>query len=356
VAVQPEALLLRARQAIDVESGQAIAPARIAVDHGRVAKDALDGASVLELGELTLLPGLVDAHVHLTLAGEPEANARATVRAGFTTVMDLGALEYRNLELRDRIAAGKVVGPRIVASGPWLGIKDGICEFGGIGVRGEEAFRSRVRQDVARGADLIKVCVTGWLEQAFREPGKQEISNEELAGAIEEAHGLGRRVAVHALSESGIENAVALGADLVVHGGFTAASTVERMKARGVYQLTTLSSLPPGAALESLRAHLRGAAALGLPLSFGTDAGVIPHGTNAAEFDELASIGLSPAEAIRAATLHAARAVGLEGHVGTLRAGAFADIIGVEGNPLEDLTALRRVKFVMQGGRILKSP
>jgi imidazolonepropionase-like amidohydrolase len=128
------------------------------------------------------------------------------------------------------------------------------------------------------------------------------------------------------------------------------------MKARGVYQLTTLSSLPPGAALDSLRAHLRVAAALGLPLAFGTDAAVIPHGTNAREFDELVSIGLSPAEAIRAATMCAARAVGLEGGVGTLRAGAFADIIGVEGNPLEDLTALRRVKFVMKGGKVFLSP
>jgi imidazolonepropionase-like amidohydrolase len=269
--------------------------------------------------------------------------------------MDLGALEYRNLQLRDRIEAGDVVGPRVVASGPWLGIKDGICEFGGIGVRGVDAFRKRVREDVAGGADLIKVCVTGWLEEAFREPGKQEISKEELTAAIEEAHGLGRRVAVHALSESGIENAVALGADVVVHAGFTPPATVETMKARGVYQLTTLSSLPPGAALDSLRAHLRRVAALGLPLAFGTDAGVIPHGTNAREFGELAAIGLSPAEAIRAGTALAARAAGLEGRVGTLRAGAFADIIGVEGNPLEDLTALQRVRFVMKGGRVLKS-
>jgi imidazolonepropionase-like amidohydrolase len=356
LAAQPDPVILTAHRAIEVESGQAIEPVAIAVIEGRIVAEAPEGASTLDLGELTLLPGLVDAHVHLTLAGETEANARDTLLAGFTTVMDLGALEYRNLELRDRIEAGDVVGPRVVASGPWLGIKDGICEFGGIGVRGVEAFRNRVREDVARGADLIKVCVTGWLEEAFREPGKQEISTEELTAAIEEAHGLGRRVAVHALSESGIEHAVALGADLVVHAGFTPPATVETMKARGVYQLTTLSSLPPGAALDSLRAHLRGAASLGLPLAFGTDAGVIPHGTNAAEFDELVSIGLSPAESLRAATTHAARAVGLEGRVGTLQPGAFADVIGVEGNPLEDLTALRRVRFVMKAGRIVKSP
>ncbi len=353
---QTDPLILQARRLIEVESGRAIEPGWIAVDEGRIQERAPNGASTLRLGDLTLLPGLVDAHVHLMLAGEPEANARATVLAGFTTVLDLGSVSHGNLELRDRIEAGEVVGPRVVASGPWLGIAGGICDFEGIGVRGVDAFRKRVREDVARGADLIKVCVTGWLEEAFREPAKQEISDEELLAAIEEAHHLGRRVAVHALSESGIETAVALGADLVVHGGFTSPATVERMKAGNVFQLTTLSSLPPGAALESLRSHLRASKAQGLLLAFGTDAGVIAHGTNAREFAELASIGFSPAEALRAATLHAATAAGLEGRVGTLRPGAFADVIGVDGNPLEDLTALSRVKFVMKEGRVLLAP
>ncbi len=356
LAAQTDSLVLRARWVIDVEGGRALENGSIAVQGGRVAADAPSGARQIDLGNLTLLPGLIDAHVHLILGGEPEANARATVLAGFTTVQDLGAVAYRNLELRDRIEAGDVTGPRIVASGPWLGIAGGICDFGGIGVRGADAFRKRVRDDVARGADLIKVCVSGWLEDAFREPRKYEISDEELRAAIEEAHGQDRRVAVHALSEAGIETAIEMGADLLVHGGFTSPRTVERMKAAGVRQLTTLSSLPPGPALESLRSHLRVSVSLGLPLAFGTDAGVIPHGTNANEFTELASIGLSPAEALRAATIHAAGAVGLEGRVGTLRPGAFADVIGVEGNPLEDLTALSRVKFVMKGGRVLLSP
>jgi imidazolonepropionase-like amidohydrolase len=223
-------------------------------------------------------------------------------------------------------------------------------------VRGAEAFRKRVREDVERGSDLIKVCVSGWLEDAFREPKKYEISDEELGAAIEEAHRLDRRVAVHALSEAGIETAVAMGADLVVHGGFTHPGTIDKMKERGAYQLTTLSSLRKAAPFESLRSHLRGSVTLGLPLAFGTDAGVIPHGTNAREFAELSAIGLAPAAAIRAATLDAARAVGLEGQVGTLRPGAFADVIAVEGNPLEDLTAFGRVKFVMKGRRVFLGP
>ncbi len=353
---QSEPMVLRARSVIDVENGRAVENGWIAVAGDRIQAQEPASPRVIDLGDLALLPGLIDAHVHLTLAGEPEANARATLLAGFTTVQDLGAIGYENLELRDAIEAGRVVGPRVVASGPWLGISGGICDFEGIGVRGAEAFRKRVREDVERGSDLIKVCVSGWLEDAFREPRRYEIADEELSAAIEEAHRLDRRVAVHALSEAGIEIAVAMGADLVVHGGFTPPRTVERMKAGGVYQLTTLSSLRKAAPFESLRSHLRGAVRLGLPLAFGTDAGVIPHGANAGEFAELSAIGLAPAAAIRAATLAAARAVGLEGQVGTLRPGAFADVIGVDGNPLEDLTALGRVRFVMKGGRIFLAP
>jgi len=358
-APSSEPVLLRARWVIDVESGRAIEHGSIAVSGERIRAEPADNARTIDLGEATLLPGLIDAHVHLMLGGEPEANARATLLAGFTTVQDLGAVGDGNLELRDAIAAGRVLGPRVVASGPWLGISGGICDFQGIGVRGAEAFRERVREDVERGADLIKVCVSGWLEEAFRSPTRQEISVEELEAAIEEAHELGRRVAVHALSEAGIEAAVARGADLVVHGGFTPARTVERMKANGVRQLTTLWSLRqagPESAFEALQSHLRSSMGLGLPLAFGTDAGVIPHGKNARELAELSALGMRPEDALRAVTLEASRAVGLEGQVGTLAPGAFADVIGVDGNPLEDLAALERVKFVMKGGRIVLGP
>jgi imidazolonepropionase-like amidohydrolase len=356
LAIQTDPVILRARRVIDVEEGRAVENGSIAVDGSRIQAKEPVGARVLDLGNLTLLPGLIDAHVHLMLAGEPEANAKATLLAGFTTVQDLGAVGYGNLELRDAIAAGRVVGPRVVAAGHWLGISGGICDFSKTGLSGAEAFRKRVREDVERGADLIKVCVSGWLEAAFREPGRYEISPEELRAAIEEAHRLNRRVAVHALSEAGIETAIDMGADLLAHGGFTPEGTLVRMKAKTIYQLPTLSSLPAGPALDSLRSHLRASVALGLPVAFGTDAGVIPHGTNAREFAELSSIGLSPAAALRAATREAARAIGLEGQVGILRPGAYADVIGVEGNPLEDLSTLGRVKFVMKAGRIFLAP
>jgi imidazolonepropionase-like amidohydrolase len=344
---------------IDVERGEAREKAIVAVSGDRVLAAEPANARVLDLGELTLLPGLIDAHVHLTLRGKAEENARATLLAGFTTVQDLGAVDYKNLELRDAIAADQVPGPRVVASGPWLGISGGICDFGGIGVRGPDAFRERVSADVARGADLVKVCVSGWLEEAFRSPSKFEISPQELSAAIEEAHRLGKRVAVHALSAAGIETAIELGADLVVHGGFTPPATVERMKVLGIRQLTTLSSLAgagPEPAVRALRSHLGSSLALGLPLAFGTDAGVIPHGDNAREIEELLGIGMTARDALRAATVEAARAVGLPGQVGTLAPGAFADVIGIDGNPLTDLSALRRVKFVMKAGRVFLGP
>ena len=312
-------------------------------------------ATQIDLPTLTLLPGLIDAHVHLTLAGEPSANARATLAAGFTTVQDLGAQAYTNISLRNTIRDGKIEGPRVVASGPWLGIAGGTCDFNGIGVKGADAFRQRVRQDVERGADLIKVCVTGWMADALKDPAKYQISDDELKAAIDEAHRLGRRVAVHALSDAGIAIAVRLGADLVAHAGFPAPETVTAMKERSILQLPTLFSLSRNTPeqVSALKTHMRRAVAAGLPIAFGTDAGVIPHGQNAREFEHLSSIGLDSPSAIRSATLSAARAVGMPGDIGVLSTGRLADIIGVEGDPLDNLQDLQRVRFVMKGGKVV---
>jgi imidazolonepropionase-like amidohydrolase len=364
-AQQQTALVIEAQRMIDVQEGRAIENAVIVVNGGRIVAAGPAGsvgvpanASIVKLPSTTALPGLIDAHVHLTLGGNPAANARATLEAGFTTVQDLGAAAYANIRLRDAIAAGRVEGPRVVASGPWLGVTGGTCDFNGIGVRGAEAFRRRVRDDVAHGADLIKVCVTGWLADAVNAPAKYEIGDAELSAAIAEAHAQGKRVAVHALSQGGIDAAVRMGADLVVHGGFTSSGTVAVMEQRRVPQLPTLfsfASVPPEQ-LRALQAHLREAVKAGLPVAFGTDAGVIPHGANAREFEQLEAIGLDSRAAIRAATVGAAAAVGLSRDAGVLAPGRFADIIGVDGNPLEDLRLLQKVQFVMKEGRIIKGP
>ena len=359
-ADQSPVTVLQARALVDVARGVLIDNGLVVVTGDRITAagpsnqiSVPEGATRIVLAGATLLPGLVDLHVHLTLAGNPEANARATLQAGFTTVQDLGAITYANLDLRDAIAAGKAVGPRVVASGPWIGLSGGICDFRGIGVRGADAFRRRVQEDVARGADLIKVCVSGWLQDAVDQPDAYEIGDAELAAAIDEAHRHKRRVAVHALSRGGIRAAIANGADLVVHAGFADQATTQLMRKRGVRQLSTLQSLTQGGKpAEALILHMKAAVGMGLPVAFGTDAGVIPHGKNAAEFAQLPRIGLTPAAAIRAATLDAAQALGWDDRIGTIAAGKLADIIAVDGNPLEDLTALNRVVFVMRGGKI----
>lgn len=313
-------------------------------------------AERIDLGNVTLLPGLIDAHVHLALGGVPAANARATVEAGFTTVQDLGAINAQILTLRDEITAGRAVGPRVLAAGRWIGVTGGTCDFNGIGVRGGAAFRERVEEEVRRGADVIKVCVSGWLLDARRDPKRYEIADDELAAAIGAAHRAKRRVAVHAISAAGIEAAVRMGADLVVHAGFADPRTVEHMRSRLVYMLPTLFSFStqPPEDVAAVQSHLREAIAAGLPIAFGTDAGVIPHGSNAREFAYLRDLGLEPLEVIRAATTHAADAVGMRGTIGVLEADSSADVIAVDGDPLRDVAALQRIRFVMSRGVVVK--
>lgn len=355
-----ETRTLTARWLLDVERGEVIENGLIIVKGDRIAAVGRKGEIKPEgeetnLGDATLMPGLIDAHVHLKLGSAgPEANARATLRAGFTTVQDLGALNYENIKIRNSIRDGKFPGPRVVASGPWLGVSKGTCDFQGIGVKGADAFRARVKKDVDEGADLIKICASGWLAEAAERPDGCEISDDELRAAIDEAHAYKRRVAVHAISERAIAASVTHGADLIVHGGFTSKETVAVMAQRRVFQIPTLFSLKgsvPPAVYEQLQKHLAAAVRNGLPIAFGTDAGVFAHGQNAKEFIELAALGLKPLDAIRAATVEAAKAVGLEGQTGVLKGGALADIIAVEGNPLNDLSVLQKVTFVMKAGQ-----
>ena len=358
--------VLYARALVDVTSGQTTTDAVVVVTGTRItyagSRQAAGpplGADEIRLERLTLVPGFIDAHVHLALAGDPAANARATVEAGFTTVADLGAVDGSVFSLRDAIDAGRAVGPRVLAAGRWIGVSGGTCDFGGIGVRGAAAFRARVDEEVSRGADIIKVCVSGWLPDARRAPEQYEISDDELQAAIGQAHARGKRVAVHAISAAGIRKAVEAGADLVVHGGFVDAPTVRRMREGPVYMLPTLFSFVRGQPAEdvaALRTHLREAIRSGLPVAFGTDAGVIRHGNNGREFDQLLELGLSPAQALAAATADAAAALGMGKMFGTLTAGLSADIVGLDGDPLADPAALQRISFVMCRGAIVKRP
>ena len=357
-------VVLRAAGYFDAARDTIVRPAVIVVRGDRIisigtqADPVARGARTIDLGTAILLPGLIDTHVHLTLGGPAAANAAATLDAGFTTVQDLGSLDYAALRLRDSVATGLLPGPRIIASGPWLGATGGTCDFQGIGVRGAEAFARRVREDAARGADLIKLCVTGWPEDGYQEPAKVEITEEELRSTMAEARRLRLRVVAHAIGAAGVRRAVDAGVQAIVHSGYADDATLGVMRERGVWLIPTLRSFevrPRTPALDSLSARMRQVLAGPVPIAFGTDAGVIPHGRNAREFGALVRHGLSPARALRAATVDAAASLGLSDRIGRLASGMMADVIAVDGDPLADVTTLERVRFVMQGGRIRRT-
>jgi imidazolonepropionase-like amidohydrolase len=360
----PRVTAVRADRLLDVTSGVTRERMVVLIQGDRItaigSADSVrvpQGAEEIRLANLTVLPGLIDAHVHLTLPGSPDSAAAADLRAGFTTVQDLGAVDTAVFALRRRLASGAVPGPRIAAAGLWIGISGGTCDFNGIGVRGAEAFRTRVREQVANGADVIKVCVTSWVAPAFREPERYEISDEEVNAAIVEAHRLHRKVVVHAISAGGVRAAVRMGADAVVHSAFVDDSTADLMRRRRVFIVPTLHSFEPRrgtAAMDSLFARMAVLTARGIPVAFGTDAGVFPHGENAKEFAALVRLGLTPLEAIRAATINGAELLGWSDRVGRLAPGMLADLVAVDGDPLADITALERVRFVMVGGRVVR--
>jgi imidazolonepropionase-like amidohydrolase len=207
---QDSTLAITANRLVDVVAGKSVSPGVVVVRGSRIiaAGDRQSvtipaAARIIELGDATLLPGFIDAHVHLLLGGAPRANAEATLRAGFTTVQDLGALGYSNLRLRDSINHGVTPGPRIIASGPWLGVSGGICDFNGIGVRGRDQMLARVRADADRGSQLIKLCITGWPADGFAHPDSVEIGPDDVTAVIRAARDAGRPTVAHAIGRAG---------------------------------------------------------------------------------------------------------------------------------------------------------
>jgi imidazolonepropionase-like amidohydrolase len=362
----PGDLALRVSRWLDVRSGELRGPDIIVVSSGKIAAilspstfDDRSAASTIDLGDTTLLPGLVDAHVHLQIGGEPAANAIQALRAGFTTVVDLGATSDVVIRLRDAIAAGSAEGPRILAAGRWVGTKNGVCEFGGIGVTGgPEAFRARVRENIAAGADLTKVCVSGWTADAFAKPDAYEIADDALGAVVAESRESKRLVIAHAIGLGSVKASIRAGVNGLAHAAFLDAATARQLRDRGVFLVPTLTSLvagAPGAPGAALRATVGLAYRDGVRIVFGTDGGVLPHGQNATEFAELVEAGLPPIEAIRAATMNAVVALRLS-DVGSIEVGRIADLIAIDGDPLADIRALSRVAFVMQNGRVVRGP
>jgi imidazolonepropionase-like amidohydrolase len=307
-------------------------------------------------------------------------NARSTLMAGFTTVRNVGAYGFVDVDLRDAINAGQVPGPHMQVSGPLLGITGGHCDANllpiqyhavGDGVAdGIAQVQHKVRENIKYGADLIKICATGGVLSKGDDPQASQFTLEEMQAIVADAHRLGRKVAAHAHGAQGILWATEAGVDSIEHGSYINDEAIAEMKKRGTYLVPTLyledwmvekGNLPTLYHQKMLdvssvaKKNIKHAMEAGVKIALGTDAAVYPHGLNAHELDVYVNqLGMSPLAALQSATVNAADLMGWTGKTGTLEPGKWADIIGVEKNPLEDVRVLQDVKFVMKSGVVYK--
>jgi len=386
---------------LDVRSGRILTDQTILFEDGRVTAVGQapppPGVVPLDLGGLTCLPGLIDVHVHLTSdpshagysglgVSMPRStvtgvkNARITLQAGFTTVRNVGASGFTDVALRDGINAGDIDGPRMQVSGPPLGITGGHADDNLLpweyhataqGVAdGPWAARAKVRENAKYGVDLIKIMASGGVMSKGDQPGAEQYSLEEMQAVVTEAHMMGRKVAAHAHGTQAIHDAIVAGVDSVEHASLISDADIQLAKERGTYLVFDIynddyilgSGLKAGMLQETIdkektigrrqRESFRRAHAAGSYLAFGTDAGVYPHGDNAKQFAKMVEWGMTPIEAIRAATLEGAKLMGWQDRVGALQPGYYADVIAVQGDPTQDVRVLEHVRFVMQGGAV----
>ncbi|MFN0110175.1 MAG: amidohydrolase family protein [Blastocatellia bacterium] len=402
-AQQSKVVAVKAGRVLDVRTGQFINNAFILIEGERITAVGANvtvpaGAQVIDLKNMTVLPGLIDSHTHLTFNPANAAssvtlsiprqaligakNANITLLAGFTTVRNVGAGGYSDIALRDAINAGDVPGPRIVASGPSLGISGGHCDDNYLppefhhradGVAdGVENVMAKTREVIKYGAGVIKFCSTGGVLSLGDDPKAAEFTLEEMKTIVAEAHRLGRKVAAHAHGGEGLKQAVMAGVDSIEHGTYIDDEGIRLMKEKGTYLVPTIYltdwflenypslGLPPQIiakakeVMPAMKKNLTHAIQQGVPVAFGTDAAVYPHGLNAREFAVLVRMGMTPTQAIQTATVHASKLLGWEDRIGAIEAGKFADLIAVEGDPTKDVTELERIKFVMKGGQVVK--
>jgi len=396
--------LVRAGHLLDVNTGKLLDNQTIVVVGENIQSisptsqvNAQAGDTVVDLGGLTVLPGLIDVHTHLTMntnfdpflevtstdakeAINGVVNARTTLMAGFTTVRNVGAYGFVDVDLRDAVNAGQVPGPHMQVSGPLLGITGGHCDDNllpikyhavGDGVAdGIAEVQHKVRQNIKYGADLIKICATGGVLSKGDDPQASQYTLEEMQAIVADAHRLGRKVAAHAHGAQGILWATEAGVDSIEHGSYINDEGIAEMKKRGTYLVPTLyledwmlqyGNLPAFYhqkmvdTIAVAKGNIKHAMQAGVKIALGTDAAVYPHGLNAHELDVYVNqLGMTPLAALQSATVNAADLMGWTAKTGSLEPGKWADIIAVDKNPLDDVRVLQNVRFVMKAGVVYK--
>ena len=403
---------LRSARLLDVDKGELLEPGSLLIDEGRIAEVAPTSvpsdATVIDLGDLTLLPGLMDMEVNLLLGGpnhesplnpvqdDPAlrtlravANARRTLRAGFTTVRNLGLFVQTgglllDVALKKAIDFGWIDGPHVVPAGHAISPTGGHLDptmFQALAPRimplsveegianGVNNVREAVRYQIKYGAELIKVSVSGGIMSHTGPPGAQQYSDEELRAIVDEAHRRGLKVAAHAHGDDAIRAAVEAGIDCIEHGSLASDETLRLMVERGTFLVATtyladgmdVSRAAPELQAKAAevfpraRATISRAIDLGVKVACGTDAPAIPHGRNAKELIALVDRGMTPLQALRAATVVSADLIDADDR-GRLEPGLLADVIGVPGDPLSDIAVTEKVQFVMKDGRVHRAP
>jgi imidazolonepropionase-like amidohydrolase len=402
----PKKSAIRAGRFLDVKAGTLKNDVVILIEGERITQVGAgipipQGVETIDLSNATVLPGLIDCHTHITtqpgnyyedifrrspidVAVTAHVYTRRTLEAGFTTVRDVGAGEFIDVALRKAIDAGTVVGPRMQVATLTVGATGGhgdttgfspYIKFGSFSglADGPEEIRKLVRFEVKYGADLIKLIATAGVLSEEESVGAPQFSQEEMNVVVQEAAMWGRKVAAHAHGAEGIKRAVKAGVASVEHGSLVDEEGIRMMKERGTYlvadiynddyilaEFSRLGYPPKIIEKERLvgrtqRENFQKAAKAGVKIAYGTDAGVYPHGWNAKQFTHMVKWGLSPIDAIRAATVNAADLLGWSDRVGEIAPGRFADVIAVAGDPLRDVTELEKVIFVLKGGKVYKT-